>query len=334
MEKMKVLITREIPQAGINILEQYRNLELDYRKGPPLTEAELITAIKDADAVIPVIPDKINKKIVEAGKKLKVIAAYSVGYDHIDLETSTNKNIYVSNTPGDLTQSVAEHSLALLMALARKTSIGDRFCRDGNYKYWDPLLFIGPKLMGKTLGIVGFGRIGQQFARIAKYGLNMKILYSDPTKRDEAENLLDAEKVELEYLLENSDIVSLHCNLCEQTHHLIDTAQLQMMKPGAILINTARGPIIDEKALTRALKEKWILGAGLDVFEEEPKITKELLQMDNVVLTPHIGSATWEARIQMARMAAENVVDVLINDKSPRNLVNKELLKDSINTLA
>ena len=334
MEKMKVLITREIPQAGINILEQYRNIELDYRKGPPLTEAELVTAIKDADALIPVIPDKINKKVVEAGKKLKIIAAYSVGYDHIDLETSTNKNIYVSNTPGDLTQSVAEHSLSLLMAVARKTSVGDRFCRNGNYKYWDPLLFIGPKLMGKTLGIVGFGRIGQQFARIAKYGLNMKILYSDPTKRDEAENLLDAEKVELEYLLENSDIISLHCNLCEQTHHLIDTAQLQMMKPGAILINTSRGPIVDEKALTRALKEKWILGAGLDVFEEEPKITKELLQMDNVVLTPHIGSATWEARIQMARMAAENVVDVLINDKSPRNLVNKELLKDSINTLA
>lgn len=331
---MKVLITREIPQAGINILQQYRELELDYREGKPLPEEKLLEAIKGADAIIPVIPDQITKKVINAaGKNLKVIATYSVGYDNIDLEAATTKSIYVANTPGDLTEAVGEHSFALMMGIARRVAEADRYCRDKKYKYWDPLLMIGPKLMGKTLGIIGFGRIGQHFARMAHYGLNMKILYTDVMRHPEGESLLDAEKVELDYLLENSDVVSIHCNLTEETKHMIGNQQFSKMKPLSYLINTARGPIVDEAALATALNEGIIAGAALDVFEEEPTICPELLKLENVVLTPHIASATWEARIQMARMAAESVVDVLINNKPPRYLVNKELLREKVSSL-
>ncbi|MFH1899109.1 MAG: D-glycerate dehydrogenase [Patescibacteria group bacterium] len=331
---MKVLITREIPQAGINLLTEHKNLELDYRKGAPLSPAELKKAIKDADAIIPVIPDQINKSVFEVAKNLKVVATYSVGYDNIDLDEATKKNIYVANTPGDLTEAVAEHALSMMLGLGRRLAEADKFCRDGKYKYWDPMTFIGPKFMGKTLGIIGFGRIGQFFSRMAKHGLNMKILYYDIAPHPEAENLLDAEKVSLDYLLQNSDVISLHVNLSEETKHMIDSAQFELMKPDAILINTARGPVIDENALALALKENYIAGAALDVFEEEPKIHPDLLKLNNVLLTPHIASATWEARIQMARMAAENVIDVLINKNPPKYLVNKELLKDSVSSIA
>jgi glyoxylate reductase len=323
---MKVLITREIPQVGIDLLKEHKEIELDYRKGAPLSKEELRKAIKDVDAIIPVIPDQIDKEIIESAENLKVIATYSVGYDHIDLDSATSKNVYVGNTPGDLTEAVAEHSLALMMSLGRRVAEADRFCRAKKYDYWDPMSFIGPKFMNKTLGIIGF-------ARMAKYGLNMKILYTDTMAHPEGENLLDAEKVSLEYLLGNSDVVSLHVNLTEDTKHMIDSDQFRLMKPLAILINTARGPIIDENALVTALKDNIIAGAALDVFENEPKIHPDLFKFKNVILTPHIASATWEARIQMARMAVENVLDVLVDKKPPRYLVNKELVKDSVNSI-
>jgi glyoxylate reductase len=332
---MRVLVTREIPQAGIHILQQYRELDLDYRQGPPLSPAELKKALKGADAIIPVIPDQITKEVIEtSGKDLKVIATYSVGYDHIDIPTATKNKIYVANTPGNLTESVAEEAFALMMSVGKRIVEADRYCRGGKYKFWDPMLFIGPKLAGKTIGIIGFGRIGQHLARMAKYGLNMRIIYHDVMAHPEAEGLLDAERVTLDYLLENSDIVSIHCNLTEQTKHLIGEPQLRKMKPLSYIINTARGPIINEEALAQALKEGWIAGAGLDVFEEEPAINEELVKLDNVVLTPHIASATWEARIQMARMAAESVIDVLINKKAPRYIVNKELAEKAVSSIA
>lgn len=320
---MKLLITRDIPKAGIEILEKYKDIEIDMRKGPPLSEEDMIAAVKDIDAMIPVIPDKITKHIIDAGNNLKLIAAYSVGYDHIDLATATSKGVYVSNTPGDLTESVAEHCLALIMAVSKQIAAADRFVRAGNYKYWDPMIFLGPKLAGKTLGVIGFGRIGQHLANIAKNGLNMRIVYNDVVHHGD----VGAEFTTLDKLLEISDIVSINCNLCEATKHLIGEAELRKMKPTAYLINTARGPIINEGALAVALKEHWIAGAGLDVFEEEPTIHPDILTAENAVLTPHTASATREARIQMARIAAENVVEVLVKNKPPINLVNKTLLK-------
>lgn len=330
---MKLLITREIPQAGINLLKKYKDIEIDYRQGPPLSDKDLKEAISGVDAIIPVIPDRITDEIIDAGKNLKVIATYSVGYDHIDIPTATKKKIYVANTPGDLTLAVAEHCAALMFDVARRVSEADRFCRGGDYKYWDPLAFIGPKLTGKTLGIIGFGRIGQKLARISKYGFDMNILYSDPMDHSSEADFVNAKKVNLDELLEKSDFVSLNCNLSEETFHLIGDQQFAKMKPTAYLINTSRGPVVNEPCLVRALKEGIIAGAALDVFENEPTIHKELLNMKNVVLTPHIASATWEARIEMATMAVENVIDVLIDNKPPRNLVNKELLEDKVSSL-
>ncbi len=331
---MKLLITREIPKAGIDLLKKYPEIKIDYRKGAPLSVEKMKEAIKDVDAIIPVIPDRITEEIIKAaGKNLKVIATYSVGYDHIDIPYATKEKIYVANTPGDLTESVAEHSFALMMALGKRIVEADTFCRKGKYKFWDPLIFIGPKFMGKTVGVVGFGRIGQQFARMCKYGLNMNVLYNDLKEYPEIEKELGAKKVGIDELLGNSDVISLNCNLCEQTHHLIGEKQFSKMKPNALVINTARGPIINEESLACALKEGIIAGAALDVFEDEPTINKKLLKMGNVILTPHIASATWEARIEMARMAAQNVVDVLIDKKPPQYVVNKDLVEKCVTSL-
>ena len=327
---MKVLITREIPQSGIEILESHPEIQLDYRKGPPLSTEELKKAIKGVDAIISVIPDLVTGDVIKAaGPQLKLVANYAVGYDNIEIEEATKLGVYVSNTPGDLTESVAEHTVALMFAVGKHIVEGDKYIRQGKFKYWDPMIYLGPKFMGKTLGIIGFGRIGQHLARIAKNGLDMRILYNDAVEKEKEEKETGAQFCEIPYLLENSDVVSLNCNLTDETCGMIGERELRMMKPTAYFINTARGAIVKEDALAVALKEKWIEGAGLDVFENEPEINPVLLELDNVVLTPHTASATREARIQMARMAAENVVEVLINNKPPVNLVNKEVLKNS-----
>jgi len=327
---MKVLITREIPQSGIEILENHPEIQLDYRKGPPLSTEELKNAIKGVDAIISVIPDLVTGDVIKAaGPQLKLVANYAVGYDNIEIEEATKLGVYVSNTPGDLTESVAEHTVALMFAVGKHIVEGDKYIRQGKFKYWDPMIYLGPKFMGKTLGIIGFGRIGQHLARIAKNGLNMRILYNDAMEKEKEEKETGAQFCEIPYLLENSDVVSMNCNLTDETCGMIGERELRMMKPTAYFINTARGAIVKEDALAVALKEKWIEGAGLDVFENEPEINPVLLELDNVVLTPHTASATREARIQMARMAAENVVEVLINNKPPVNLVNKEVLKNS-----
>ncbi len=320
---MKVLVTRDIPHNGVAKLKQFPGLELDTRTGPPLTKEELIKAVSDADSAIVVIPDKVDKDVIAAGTRLKLIACYSVGYDHVDIDYAKSKGIFVANTPGNLTEAVAEHAFALMMAVGRRIVEADFFVRDGHYKYWDPLIFLGPKLMGKTLGIVGFGRIGQHLARMAQNGLRMDILYTDIKKVDKETSGVNATQVSMEELLARSDVVSLHCNLTEETKYMINANTLKLMKPYAILINIARGPVVNEAALTEALKNGWIAGAGLDVFENEPEVNPELLKLPNAILTPHIASATREARIQMAEMVVDNVVEVLIKNNQPLNWVNK-----------
>ncbi|MBI2414827.1 D-glycerate dehydrogenase [candidate division WWE3 bacterium] len=322
---MRVLITRTIPRAGIELLRKHPSLELDYRQGAPLSTKELIDGIKDADAIIAVIPDKITREILLSAPKLKIVAHYAVGYDNIDIAAASEMGIYVSNTPGDLTEAVAEHALALMLSVGRQIPLADKFTRAGEYKFWDPMIFLGPRFGGKTLGLVGFGRIAKHLAKLAKNGFGMRILYND-VQRDEAlEKDLGAMFVSLDDLLGESDFVSIHVPLLPSTKHLITDRELRKMKPTAYLINTARGPIVDEDSLILALQEKWIEGAAIDVFEEEPNIRTELKQLDNVVLTPHIGSATREARIEMSRMVAENILEVLISKKPPINLVNKDI---------
>ena len=250
-----------------------------------------------------------------------MVSNYAVGYDNIDVKAATEMKIYVSNTPGDLTESVAEHAMALMLTVGRKIVAADRFVREGKYKYWDPMIFLGPVFSGKTLGLVGFGRIGQWFAKLAKGAFNMRILYTDISKNESAEKEFGAIYVSMDELLEQSDIVSLHVPLLPSTKHLITRREIKKMKPAAILINTSRGPIIDEDDLCVALRENWISGAGIDVYEQEPKIYAGLKELKNIVLTPHIGSATHEARIEMARMAAANVIEGLINKKPPISLL-------------
>ena len=262
---MKVLITRKIPDIAIQILKK-NGIEIDYRQGNPLSKVELLQAIKDVDGIIAVIPDQIDKEIIDAGNNLKIISCYSVGFDNIDYTYAESKGIITTNTPGHLTESVAEHTAGLMLAVARNIVMADYFIRQGKYKFWDPLIFLGPSLRGKTLGIIGMGRIGQHLAKIANKGFGMKVIHSDPVKCS-----LDSEFegifCDLEKVLNNSDFVSINCLLTESTKHLISTKEFNMMKPTSFLINTSRGAVVDEKALIVALKNKTIAGAGLDVFE-------------------------------------------------------------------
>jgi len=316
---MKVLITRKITENAFHLLEK-AGFEIDYRKGKPLSQEELIEAIADVDAIIAIIPDQINKEVIDAGKKLKIISCYSVGYDNIDYEYAKTKGIITTNTPGHLTESVAEHTMALLLAVSRKVNMADYFVRAGKYKYWDPLIFLGPTLSGKTLGIVGMGRIGRHLAKIAHKGFGMKVLYTDSNKCDvDAE--LETQFCNLEYVLNNSDFVSLNCNLTKETRHLIGSTELKMMKPTSFLINTSRGAVVNEVALIEALQNNIIAGAGLDVFENENDVNPEFYKLQNVVLTPHIASATFDARTEMGYLAAQNIIEYLVKKETPKYIV-------------
>lgn len=316
---MKVLITRKITDNVFNMLNQ-AGFEIDYRQGNPLSKNELIEAVSDVDAIVVVIPDQIDKDIIEAGKNLKIISCYSVGFDNVDVAFAKSKGIIVTNTPGHLTESVAEHTIALLLAVSRKINLADYFVRAGKYKYWDPLNFLGPTINGKTLGIIGMGRIGRHLAKIAHNGFGMKILYTDPVKC-EIDKEVDGQFCNLEYVLNNSDFVSLNCLLTDQTRHLIGSKEFAMMKPTAYLINTSRGAVINELALIEALKNNVISGAGLDVFEDESLVNSDFYKLTNVVLTPHIASATYEARIEMGFIAAQNIIDFLVKKENPKFIV-------------
>jgi len=316
---MKVLITRKITDNVYSMLSK-AGFEIDYRTGKPLTKQELIEAISAVDAIVAVIPDQIDKEIIDAGKNLKIISCYSVGFDNIDHEYAKSKGIITTNTPGHLTESVAEHTMALLLAVSRKVNMADYFVRAGKYKYWDPLVFLGPTLNNKTLGIIGMGRIGKHLAKIANKGFGMKILYTDSVKC-EIEEDLELQFCNLQYVLNNSDFVSINCLLSEETKHLIGEKEFRMMKPTAYIINTARGAVINELALIDALKKNIIAGAGLDVFENENNVNSDFYKLQNVVLTPHIASATNEARIEMGIIAAQNIIDLLVNKQIPKYIV-------------
>lgn len=317
---MKVFVTYKIPDAGINLLRKYFDVEV-YEGEKFLTKEEMMNRIKDVDAVITQLRDPVDKEFIDAGKKLKIIANYAVGYNNIDVDYAKKKGIYVTNTPGVLTEATADIAWALLLAVARKIIPADKFTRDGKFEGWKPQLFLGYEIYGKTLGIIGMGRIGKAVARRA-IGFGMKILYHN-RKRVEDDYKYNAKYVDLETLLKESDYISIHTPLTKETYHLLNKERLSLLKPNAIIINTARGPVVDEKALYELLKDGKIAGAGFDVYENEPEITKGLERLDNVVLLPHIGSATYETREKMSLMVAENVIDAL-NGKKPKNLVWEE----------
>lgn len=323
MENKKIYICRKIDQAGLNRLNKVGSLKVEINEeNQVLTKEELISKAKGAEAIITLLTDKIDREVIDGiGKQLKIIANYAVGFDNIDVKAATERGIVVTNTPEVMTQAVAEHAIALILACARRIVEGDKFVRSDRYKKWEPELLLGPEIAGKKIGIVGMGRIGESLAKIGYHGFGMKVLYHDLQRNEEIERNLQADYASLNTLLENSDFISLHVPLNKATHHLISHQEFKIMKKNAVLINTARGAVIDEKALTHALKEKEIFAAGIDVFEFEPKPTKELYRLNNIILTPHIASATNEARAAMSECACENVIEVLMG-RQPKNPVN------------
>lgn len=312
MGNKKIFIARKIDDKGIEMLRSHKNFDIKINpKDEVLSESELIENAKGSDAIVTLLTDKIDEEIMDkVGPNLKIIANYAVGFDNIDVEAAKKRNIAVTNTPEVMTQAVAEHAVALMLTCARRIVEGDKYIREKKYKQWEPELLLGPEIAGKTLGIVGIGRIGSSLAEIAYHGFGMKILYHDIQHVEEIERTLQADFVSLTTLLERSDFISIHVPLLDSTRHMISSGEFELMKKTAILVNTARGGIIDEKALIDALREKKIFAAGLDVFENEIP-SEELLALDNVVMTPHIASATHEARRSMAKCVAENVIEVL-----------------------
>lgn len=320
MPKPLVYISRLLPEEGLEELKKNFQVIMNKKRTPP-GRSQFLANVKKADAIMPSLMEKIDEEVFLANPKLKIVANYAVGFDNIDLKAAAKYGVPVSNTPGDYAEAVAEQAMSLLLSAAKRVSEGDRFVRAGKYKAWDPLLLLGDDIRGKTLGIIGTGKIGSFLARMARLGFNMDILYYDVARNERIEKEYQAKLATLPELLKNSDFVSLHVPLLPSTRHLIGAKELGMMKRTAILINTSRGPVVDEKALVAALKKKTIAGAGLDVYEFEPKLTPGLSKLDNVVLTPHTASATHVARREMALIASNNIMDVLLYNKRPRNEV-------------
>ena len=304
--KPRLFLTRRIPEMAMQRLDDY--FELSYNPWErSLTHEEIVAGVKDADALISLLTDKIDRELIDAAPKLKVISAYAVGFNNIDVEYATSKGIAVCNTAGALTESTADLTWALIMASCRRITESEAYLRAGRFTAWEPMLMLGQDVYGKTLGILGMGRIGQAVARRAT-GFGMRIIY---TGTKELSLPFTAQRVDLDTLMRESDILSLHAPLTPLTKHLLNREKLMLMKPTAVLINTARGAIVDEAALIELLTEKRIFAAGFDVYEHEPYIPEALLALDNVVLLPHIGSASIATRTQMGIMAAENAIAVL-----------------------
>jgi len=291
-----------------------------------MSSSELIQKVKGKDALICLLNDRIDATFLDKCPTLRIVANVAVGYDNIDVEGATERNVMVTNTPGVLTEATADLTFALLLSAARRIPEGDRYIRAGEYKGWELMQpQVGVNVFGKTLGIVGMGRIGTAVVRRAYFGFGMKILYTDPQPRSEVEKEMGAERVDLETLLEQSDFVSLHAALTPQTHHMISSAEFNRMRKTAILVNVARGALVDEEALVKALKASQILGAAIDVYEREPKVHIGLSSTTSfTALAPHLGSATRETRLKMAHMAVDNVLAAL-DGKTPPNLLNPDV---------
>ncbi len=322
---MKIFVVRKIPGGALERLFSSGNEVKVSEFDRPLTEEELLQGADGCDALLTLLTDKINADVMDAiGPQLKIISNYAVGFDNIDVEAATQRGIVVTNTPSDeVNQAVAEHTWALILALARRIVEADESVKRGAYSGWEPAIFLGVSLAGKTLGIIGLGRIGTMVARRAK-GFGMRVLYNKRSRDEEAEKELGVEFSELDKLLAESDFITLHVPLTDETRHMINKSAFEKMKKGAFLVNTARGSVIDEHDLVDALRSGILGGAALDVFDNEPNVNPELINMENVILTPHIASATWEAREKMGQQAVEAILKVLAGEK-PENLVNENV---------
>lgn len=321
----KAYVGLPIQEAGLELLRGKVDFKIWDKEGAPPRE-EVLSSLKDVEGFLSGLFVRVDDELLDAAPKLKVVSNYAVGYDNIDVPAATKRGIFVTNTPDVLTPATADIAFMLILASARRLVEADAFLRSGDWKVWGPELLVGREVSGSTLGIIGFGKIGQAVAKRAR-GFDMNVIYYDAERRPEAEQALGAKYAPLDELLNGSDFVTLHCNLTEQTKNIIGEKELRKMKETAILINTARGPLVDQAALYRACSEKWIWGAGLDVFVKEPvPLDEPLLTLPNVTTLPHIGSASRVARDGMARKAASNLLSAL-SGKKPQDLVNPEVWK-------
>lgn len=325
MSKPKVFVTRVIPDKGLELIKDFCEVDLWESELPPSRD-ELMRRVQGVDGLLCLLTDKVDGEVMDAaGEQLKVISNFAVGYDNIDVNAATARKLPVGNTPDVLTDATADFAFTLMLSAGRRVLEGDRYVRAGKWQTWGPMLLLGTEMRGSTLGLVGFGRIGKAMARRA-VGFDMRVIYYDPSETRQDPDV-KATRVDFETLLEESDFISLHTPLTPDTHHLIDSEALSMMKPSAVLVNTSRGAVVDMDALYEALKFKRIFAAGLDVTEPEPlPADHPLLMLDNIVIVPHIASASKTARDKMAWLAAKNLIAGLKGDHLP-NCVNPQVYK-------
>jgi glyoxylate reductase len=320
---MNVLVTGNLPDAQIERIEREHRVQA-HRRDCPIERRAFLESIGDKQGLLSMITDQVDAQLLDRAPGLKIIANFGVGYNNIDVPAATRRGIMVTNTPGVLTDTTADLTMALILAVARRVVEGDRHTRQGRFRFWAPFYFLGHEVTGKTLGIVGMGRIGRAVARRAA-GFNMQVLYHNRNPlAEEEEQVLQVQYADLKTLLQEADFISLHTPLTPQTRHLIGSRELAWMKSNAFLINTARGAVVDERALLGALEQGRIGGAGLDVYENEPMVTRGLERLDNVVLLPHVGSATVETRQRMAAMAVDNLLAGL-EGRMPPNCINPDV---------
>lgn len=317
---MKLLITSNIPEKIYDELDKH--FEISYHdSNVPLKKEEIIEMIKGQDALLCPLSDKIDKEVIDAADNLKIIANYGAGFDNIDIDYAREKGIVVTNAPAPASAvSTAELAFGLMLAATRKIVSGDKVTRAGEFYGWRPTFYLGSQLKGKTLGIIGLGNIGKNLAKRARV-FEMKVVYYSRTRKEDFEKEFGLEYMDKDEVIKSSDFLSLHTAFVPELHHMISKKELEMMKKSAILINASRGPVVDEEALANALIENVIAGAALDVYEFEPKVNEKLMNLDNVILVPHLGNATFEARLEMGENAKDNLI-AFKEGKSPKNKVN------------
>lgn len=315
--KLKVVVTWPISENALALLREKYEVVV-HGKQVTLTAEELLSFVKGAHAILCLLTNKITAEVCDAaGPQLKIVATMSVGFDHIDLAATSQRGVSVSNAPGTSDNAVAEHTISLMLSLAKSIPMANGFVREGKYLGWDPTIFNGPELSGKVLSVVGLGHIGSRVAHIAGFGLGMAIAYTDIKPNAEFESRFNAKYFLIDEVFSVADVVTVHVPLLPATTHLVNAQRLALMKPTAYFINTSRGPVVDEAALAAALKQKQIAGAAIDVYENEPKITPDLLTLDNIIMTPHTASATFEAREAMAQKSVANIIAVLSGQEAP-----------------
>ena len=319
-----MLISRSLPADAVTRARARADVDVN-EADAPLPRNELIRRLQGRQGLVCMISEAVDEELLASCPDLKVASNVAVGFNNIDVAAATRHGVVVTNTPDVLTETTADFAWTLLMAISRRVVEADRYVREGKFDQWKNMLLLGGDIYGKTLGIVGFGRIGRAMTRRAQ-GFGMRVLYQDAVAADPAvERELRATRADIATLLRESDFVTLHTPLLPETRHLINAQSLKTMKKTAYLINASRGPVVDEAALAQALQEGWIAGAGLDVFEEEPKVHQSLIGLPNVVLSPHIGSGSWDTRLQMANLAVDNCLAVL-EGRTPPTPVNAEAL--------